>query len=128
MNIFRIFIFVFTATLYSSAFAGGIEEQLTGNIWKMERNTGLGKVKTVYMFLSDGSGTGYQQISGRGPTRVENYKFTYKVNQGRIIIQEEIAKGWEGHFGVTRWKLIDNKLVGDVKFRQEVITFSPINL
>lgn len=139
MNTLKVSLFLF-ATLFSSLLLAEekilidnsamdkISKELTDNIWKMERNTGLGKVITVWMFLNDGTGTAYQKMTRNNESSVSNHHFTYTVNNNQVIVQEEIEKEWEGHFGVTRWKLINHELLGDVKFRQEVITLKPIQL
>lgn len=126
---FRKILLVLFIVLFSNIVAAdAVKNELVQNVWKLERNTSLGKVNTVWMFFEDGSGRAYQKIDDYGRIKTKNHKFTYSINDGHIIVQEEIAKEWEGHFGVTRWRLIDHKLICDVQFREEVIIFTPINL
>ncbi len=112
--------------LYGSAFASApLIETLQQNTWHMTRQTGIGKVETSLTFLSDSAGESNQKVTKSGQTTEYHYTFTYTVQSNRVILQEEIDPEWEGHFGVTRWTLIDGNLIHDVNFRNEVITLIP---
>ena len=85
-------------------------------------------MKNVWIFLADGRGAAYQRIEAHNKVTMKSHVFTYTTDGHRVIIQDEIDKEWEGHFGVTRWNLINKQLVGDVKFLQDTFIFSPMPL
>ena len=114
--------------LSSHSFAAYPQDELVQNIWKMERQTGLGNVKTVWMFFEDGSGIAYQKVLRDRKVSVKHHQFTYSIKGERITIQEEIDQEWQGYFGVTHWKLQDKKLMAEDKFRKEDISFTAIKM
>lgn len=129
MKFIKLFLYlVFSCLLAHHSFAGNTQDELVHNVWKMERQTGLGNVKSVWMFFEDGSGVAYQKVSRNRKVSVKHHQFTYSIKGERITVQEEIDKEWQGYFGVSHWKLQDKTLMAEVKFRKEVITFTAIEL
>lgn len=110
------------------ALADGIKDQLVRNVWKMERQTGMGDVTTVWLFFEDDSGVAYQKLASGNEVSTYNHRFTYEIDKGRVIVQEDIEEKWKGHFGVTRWRFAGNRLIGEVKFRNQALIFTTIDL
>lgn len=111
------------AMLVLSWSAWASTDHLTGHTWIMQRSTGVGLVETIWNFRADGTGKARLVIKKRGKTSVYNHRFEYSVAGEKIFIQDEIDEQWKGHFGNSTWTFRDNEIIGDVKFREEVLIF-----
>jgi len=112
----------------SSTWAETIERQLVDSVWKMDRQTGMGKVQTLWLFMQDGSGIAHQKIYSNNRIDTLSHAFTYSTEANRVIVQEEVPEEWLGEFGVTRWTLVNGRLIHDVRFRNKDVFFIPVKL
>lgn len=118
--------FVLLSTLSIASPANELEKLLQDTTWHQTRDTGIGKVVSTWTFDAGGKGKATQKVTKHDKTKQFDHTFTYHVdNNKRVIIQEEIDDAWKGHFGVTRWTLVNGKLIHDVNFRNKEITLTP---